>query len=454
MAVLQMQRVSICALKKDRKAILERLQSLGLMEVSQPVEDDDIFQRMDTTSPRLSFEKKAHTADQALDVLEQYVPRKQSMFASLEGKKLVEKEQFRKAAEDREEIMDMAADILLCSRQIAEKKAAILKDENQIESLSPWLGLGVPMDFEGTEHTAMLPGIMAAGTTLEDVYAVLAEQLPQTEELDVEIVSSGPDGVYMAVFCMREDAGAVEDALRQGGFARPSQTVPEDPAVRTEELKADIGKLNREIEEKEEEIKARAPRREELEYISDYYRIRAEKYQVLGTLPQSGRTFLISGYVPAKAVPALQKAIEEKYDCVMDVEEPGEDEEPPTILHNNAISAEGISLCGSRGWMFEQGQEHDKKLIAREAGRIRASLQDAARFGEQEKILFLHYPPIFMQDSIPEFFAVMQEYGVRRCYYGHIHSNGCRFAFQGEWQGVQLTMVSADYLAFMPKKIG
>ncbi len=349
MAVLQMQRVSICALKKDRKAILERLQSLGLMEVSQPVEDDDIFQRMDTTSPRLSFEKKAHTADQALDVLEQYVPRKQSMFASLEGKKLVEKEQFRKAAEDREEIMDMAADILLCSRQIAEKKAAILKDENQIESLSPWLGLGVPMDFEGTEHTAMLPGIMAAGTTLEDVYAVLAEQLPQTEELDVEIVSSGPDGVYMAVFCMREDAGAVEDALRQGGFARPSQTVPEDPAVRTEELKADIGKLNREIEEKEEEIKARAPRREELEYISDYYRIRAEKYQVLGTLPQSGRTFLISGYVPAKAVPALQKAIEEKYDCVMDVEEPGEDEEPPTILHNNAFSSSVEGVLESYG---------------------------------------------------------------------------------------------------------
>ena len=349
MAVLQMQRVSICALKKDRKAILERLQSLGLMEVSQLAEDDDVFQRMDTTSPRLSFEKKAHTADQALDVLEQYVPRKKSLFASLEGKKLVDEKRFRQAAGDREEIMDVAADILRDSRQIAEKKAAILKDENQIESLSPWLALGVPMNFEGTEHTAMLIGTMAAGTTLEDVYAVLAEQLPQTEELDVEIVSSGTEGVYLAVLCMRENAEAVEEALRQGGFARPSQIVPEDPAIRTEELKADIGKLNREIEEKEEEIKARAERREELEYISDYYRIRAEKYQVLGTLPQSGRTFLISGYVPAKAVPALRKAIEEKYDCVMDVEEPGEDEEPPTILHNNAFSSSVEGVLESYG---------------------------------------------------------------------------------------------------------
>ena len=148
MAVLQMQRVSICALKKDRKAILERLQSLGIMEVSQLAEEEDeIFQRMDTTGPRLSFEKKAHTADQALDVLEQYAPQKKSMFASLEGKKLVDKDQLQKAAENREEIMEMAADILLHSRQIAEKKAAILKDENQIESLSPWLGLGVPMNY-------------------------------------------------------------------------------------------------------------------------------------------------------------------------------------------------------------------------------------------------------------------------------------------------------------------
>ena len=125
-----------------------------------------------------------------------------------------------------------------------------------------------------------------------------------------------------------------------------------------------------------------------------------------------------------------------------------------SILHNNAVSVEGSSLCGSRGWMFEQGQEHDKKIINREAGRIRASLQDAQRFGEQEKVLFLHYPPVFMQDSIPEFFEVMNQYGVRRCYYGHIHSQGCRFAFQGEWCGVQLEMVSADYLRFMPKKIG
>ena len=85
MAVLQMQRVSICALKKDRKSILEKLQSMGILEISQVADEDDAFSRMDTMNARVSF-KKNNIADQALDVLDGYAPESKSMFASLEGK--------------------------------------------------------------------------------------------------------------------------------------------------------------------------------------------------------------------------------------------------------------------------------------------------------------------------------------------------------------------------------
>ena len=90
MSVLQMQRVSICALKKDRKVILEKLQSMGIMEMNQIIDDDEDFAKMDTLNARQNFEKKAQLTDQALDVLERYVPEKHSLFAALEGKKLVE----------------------------------------------------------------------------------------------------------------------------------------------------------------------------------------------------------------------------------------------------------------------------------------------------------------------------------------------------------------------------
>lgn len=348
MAVLQMQRVSICALKKDRKAILEKLQALGLLEVNQ-MTDEQGFQKMDTMNARLGFEKKAHLADQALAVLDQYVPEKQSLLSSLEGKKLIEKQQFQKAADEKEQILDIASELVACNKVIAEKKAHILKLENQIESLTPWLALDVAMDHPGTKKTAMFVGTMAPGTTLESIYALLAEQIPEVEAVDVQEVASDKDALYLAVLCMKQDQKQVEDALRSGGFARPSQVSDKVPKVLAEELKTEIQKLNSEIEKAEEEIKSHEADREYLKYISDYFRIRAEKYEVLGTLPQSQRTFIISGYTAKSAVPVLQKAVGDAFDCVVDVEELKEGEEPPTIMKNNSFSSSVEGIVESYG---------------------------------------------------------------------------------------------------------
>ncbi len=69
MAVLQMLKISICALKKDRKAVLEQLQRMKVMEITQTLEEDPDFTRMDTRQERMEFEKSASLADQALEKL-------------------------------------------------------------------------------------------------------------------------------------------------------------------------------------------------------------------------------------------------------------------------------------------------------------------------------------------------------------------------------------------------
>ncbi|MDR2909596.1 MAG: metallophosphoesterase [Oscillospiraceae bacterium] len=119
------------------------------------------------------------------------------------------------------------------------------------------------------------------------------------------------------------------------------------------------------------------------------------------------------------------------------------------FLHNNSYYVEGVHLCGSRGWIFENGQPHDEKLVRREAMRIEASLK--ARGAEDgETVLFLHYPPAFAGQMLEAYFRLMRDYGVRRCFYGHIHGPGHRFAVRGEREGVMLKMISADYLNFDP----
>ena len=44
----------------------------------------------------------------------------------------------------------------------------------------------------------------------------------------------------------------------------------------------------------------------------------------------------------------------------------------------------------------------------------------------------------------------MEEHGVRECYYAHVHGSGSAGAFQGEYRGVALRLVSADFLDFTP----
>ncbi|WRS28264.1 metallophosphoesterase [Oscillospiraceae bacterium MB08-C2-2] len=122
------------------------------------------------------------------------------------------------------------------------------------------------------------------------------------------------------------------------------------------------------------------------------------------------------------------------------------------ILHNNFISAEGLALCGTRGWMMESGKPHDDKLINREVLRLEASLTAAKGFSG-EKVVFLHYPPIYNNQFIGSLLEVLARHCIARCYYGHIHGGGHRFAHEGLFDGVEYTMISADYLHFCPKKL-
>ena len=121
------------------------------------------------------------------------------------------------------------------------------------------------------------------------------------------------------------------------------------------------------------------------------------------------------------------------------------------LLHNNSYTVDGYALCGTRGWLFDAGEPHDEKVMNREIGRLRLSL-DAAEPG-REKLVFLHYPPVYTDASAPEIVAVLKEYGVRRCFYAHLHGKAIRFAVQGEVDGIRYKLVSADGLHFCPYKI-
>jgi predicted phosphohydrolase len=86
----------------------------------------------------------------------------------------------------------------------------------------------------------------------------------------------------------------------------------------------------------------------------------------------------------------------------------------------------------------------------RELMRLETSLRAA---GEREKLVFLHYPPKLLTNEWTEAIDLMSDFGVRRCWYGHLHGAGCAQAFEGEYRGIRFRLASADHVHFIPQKI-
>ena len=119
------------------------------------------------------------------------------------------------------------------------------------------------------------------------------------------------------------------------------------------------------------------------------------------------------------------------------------------LVNNNCYFYDDWAICGTRGWFFEEERSGDQgeKVFRRELIRLEASLKAA---GDREKMVFLHYPPRYKGYTCREILDLLKSYGVRRCFYGHLHGASHKLAMEGTWDGIEYRLLSADYLDFQP----
>lgn len=328
MAVVPMKKVLICGLKKDRKGTLELLQRQGVLEISNVLQEDDMFQKMDVTSSKTVFERNAVLAEQAVVILDKYAPEDKGMLSSFAGRDLLSVEEYEANAVLHDEVMKKAYRIQELAKQIGENSAVIPKLEQQLEALEPWKSFDLPLDFKGTKKSVVFIGSIQEEIALEDLISRLGELAPKAETIDVNIVSASKEQTCFFIVCSKSDGEAVEDALKKLNFVKPplSSLVP---AKREQQLQEELSKVKAEIEKAEKAIADMASDRESIKFVMDYYTMRAEKYGVLNGLVQSKRVFLITGYVSVTAAPKLEKLLQDKYEVVVEFSEPEEKDDVP-----------------------------------------------------------------------------------------------------------------------------
>ena len=128
------------------------------------------------------------------------------------------------------------------------------------------------------------------------------------------------------------------------------------------------------------------------------------------------------------------------------------------FIYNNSYMYENTILTGTRGWAVLDS-DNSKKMIKREDIRLKLAIEEGIKeYGtDKEIIVFMHYPPLISKNLLEnpnlDFYKTLKQYNVKKCYYGHLHGNAHKDAVEGEVQGINFSLISADYLQFDLKKI-
>lgn len=344
MAVLQMRRINICAMKENRKKILELLQKRGCLELIESESEDTVFAKTNTAAQISIFERNTALAENALEILDIYSAEKKSMLSSLEGKREISNAEYMNAVTNQQNTMSFVNKIIRQKKDIDDREALIVKSREEIQALMPWMALDVAMNYQGTKKTGFLIGSVTGSYNQEQLIqqTEAIEELP--ENVYMQVVSADKYQTYITCVYMKEEQEDVEKALRQMGFTRPPVIAHHVPKVSIKNREKRIEKTQSEIEAIKAEICREAAMRNEIKKISDYYTVRADKYKVVGKVLQSKHTFFIGGYIPEKEIKPLREKLEKNFTVAFDVEEPEEDEDVPVLLQNNktAGAVEGV----------------------------------------------------------------------------------------------------------------
>jgi len=348
MAVVQMDHFQLCAMQNDRKKILELLQRRGCVEVTNRQVEDSIFTKKDTTETYNTFVRNAELVAKAAQIINKLSPIEKPMLAFLQGREVINKEELAVIESMQENILNEAEQILQWDRDVAEAKAENLRLEMELEALDPWLKLPFEQDFKGTKKTAVIMGTLSGTRTVEDILLGLATVYPQLSAVHLEVISTSTLQTVFYVIVPKKYAKETEEALRVMGFTRPANISESVPAQTKKQLEEKIASNKENITKCESSIKDKAELYSTFLKIEDYFKMRAEKQEVVSRLVHSKHAFVLDGYLTENNSEAIRKELEEKFNVAVDIYPSGWDNtQAPVLLKNNAFARPAESILSS-----------------------------------------------------------------------------------------------------------
>ena len=301
MAIVNMKKMHLLGLKKEQGKILSTLQKTGVVEIIDIVEDinesgdevQDSQIHQELTKELTYLETKLSNLKFGIDFLKPYV---KSINPLIHGKPSIKKDELSEILSNEVKVLETLQAVFDLDKRISRLKVEESKLQGQMEMLSPWRSLDIPLDQLGsTQKTVFLTTTMPRKSREE-----LEKKLDE-EGLLAEITTLGEsqDDVYALVIYHKNHGEELQSLFKE--FSVNTQDFPRLNGTPTEIIKKDQKRLTdieKERENIKDESKKLADQRLYFEILYDYYSVERDRKSALQNVADTDKTFSVQAWLP------------------------------------------------------------------------------------------------------------------------------------------------------------
>lgn len=335
MSIIKMKRVTIGGLKNEKDDIMYLLQRMGVMEITEVVnnaeDDSEQAEAVFEPNPELTaIRKTISDIDYALSKIKPFYKKKGL------AKPEYNLEQVNAIGSEAERLNSVLTKVAQADTEINELRGSKSTNEKLAELIRPYETLNAPLEEIGSSSCATsMVGFLPSAS----VKAL--ESMEMGEYVYTQHLSDDKDSSYYFVVIHNDVLESALSELRGMGFAQIDlSSYTGYPMNIISECKKQQREIEVQLEKASKIYEEMSGEYEFLMVSSDYYGIQEQRLASEELGEETKSTFFVNGWVCAKNLNSLKQSLENvSQNCIFESRDPLEDESIPTALKNNKIVA-------------------------------------------------------------------------------------------------------------------
>ncbi|MBQ7325081.1 MAG: V-type ATP synthase subunit I [Clostridia bacterium] len=338
MAVTEMKKLTLLALKSDTDALMSELMWTGSVEISPP-EESMLPTAAGFTADYDRALRRKSKADEALRLLKPYAKSGGGMFAKPDRYPV---SVYQNAEAELAARLPMADEVTeaVSALQSAQTELGAIRDK--VSTLRPWLGYDLPLAETGSRRSRILMGSLPLSVAPEQAESALTAV---SDRYHTEWVHADRSARYLWMLCEVDDAEQMQSALLPLGFL-PLNFSDYGMVSATDAVK-DLQNLHSQASAKLETAQKRladlGERAKELRLAADLADLLLEREEAKQKLLCTKSAVLLTGWIPAAATPVVEEKLQARCEsgkgvCAWEFSDPEEGDDIPILLQNGKIS--------------------------------------------------------------------------------------------------------------------